>query len=187
MDHMWQTETGGPVFGNPYGLGMVPCEPGEATIALSGIEAEVVSPLDGNPVAPNEKGIMVIKRPFPGLTPALWGEPERYGKDYWQILPGVYYTGDSAQIDQDGYVWFAGRADEIIKIAGHRIGTIEVETAFLRHPAVTETGVVGRPDELRGEVITAFVVLKQEYQPSEGLKKVLLATVCSELGPVAVI
>jgi acetyl-CoA synthetase len=187
IDHMWQTETGGPIFGNPYGLGMLPIKPGSATIALPGIEVAVVSPLDGKPVETNEKGIMVIKRPFPGLIPALWGEPERYGRDYWQILPGLYYTGDSAQIDQDGYVWFAGRADEIIKIAGHRIGTIEVETAFLRHPAVAEAGVVGRPDELRGEVITAFVVLKQGYQPSEELKKELLATVRRELGPVAVV
>ena len=187
IDHMWQTETGGPVFGNPYGLGMLPIKPGSATIALPGIAAEVVSPLDGTPVEPNEKGIMVITRPFPGLIPALWGEPERYGKDYWQILPGVYYTGDSAQIDEDGYVWFAGRADEIIKIAGHRIGTIEVETAFLRHPAVAESGVVGRPDELRGEVIAAFVVLRQGYEPSEDLQKELLGTVRSELGPVVVI
>jgi acetyl-CoA synthetase len=187
MDHMWQTETGGPVFGNPYGLGMLPIKPGSATIALPGIEAEVVSPQDGTPVGPNEKGIMVIKRPFPGLTPALWGEPERYGKDYWQILPGVYYTGDSAQIDEDGYVWFAGRADEIIKIAGHRIGTVEVETAFLKHHAVAESGVIGRPDELRGEVIAAFVVLRQGYEPSEELQKELLGTVRSELGPVVVI
>ncbi len=88
IDHMWQTETGGPVFGNPYGLGMLPIKPGSATIPLPGIEAEVVSPLDGTPVATNEKGIMVIKRPFPGLTPALWGEPGRYGRDYWEILPG---------------------------------------------------------------------------------------------------
>jgi acetyl-CoA synthetase len=188
MDHMWQTETGGPVFGNPYGLGMLPIKPGSATIPLPGIEAEVVSPLDGGrPVGANEKGIMVIKRPFPGLTPALWGEPERYGKDYWQILPGVYYTGDSAQIDEDGYVWFAGRADEIIKIAGHRIGTVEVETAFLKHHAVAESGVIGRPDELRGEVIAAFVVLRQGHQPSDALQKELLATVRSELGPVVVI
>ena len=187
LDHMWQTETGGPVFGNPYGLGMLPIKPGSATIPLPGIEAEVVSPFDGTPCGPNEKGIMVLKRPFPGLTPMLWGEPERYGRDYWQILPGVYYTGDSAHIDEDGYVWFAGRADEIIKIAGHRIGTIEVETAFLKHPAVTEAGVTGRPDELRGEVITGFVVLKQGYQASEALKQELLDTVRYELGPVAVI
>jgi acetyl-CoA synthetase len=166
---------------------MLPIKPGSATIPLPGIEAEVVSPLDGTLVGANEKGIMVIKRPFPGLTPALWGEPERYGHDYWQILPGVYYTGDSASVDEDGYVWFAGRADEIIKIAGHRIGTIEVETAFLQHDAVTESGVTARPHELRGEVISAFVVLKQGHQPSEELRKELLATVRSELGPVAVV
>ncbi len=187
IDHMWQTETGGPVFGNPYGLGMLPIKPGSATIPLPGIEAQVVSSTDGTPLGPNEKGIMVIKRPFPGLTPALWGETERYGRDYWEKLPGVYYTGDSAHIDEDGYVWFAGRADEIIKIAGHRIGTIEVETAFLKHPAVTEAGAIGRPDELRGEVIAAFVVLKQGYQPSEQLHKELLSTVRNELGPVVVI
>jgi acetyl-CoA synthetase len=187
IDHMWQTETGGPVFGNPYGLGMLPIKPGSATIPLPGIEAQIVSPTDGTPLGPNEKGIMVIKRPFPGLTPALWGETERYGRDYWEKLPGVYYTGDSAHIDEDGYVWFAGRADEIIKIAGHRIGTIEVETAFLKHPAVTEAGTIGRPDELRGEVIAAFVVLKRGYQPSEELQKELLATVRNELGPVVVI
>jgi acetyl-CoA synthetase len=187
VDHMWQTETGGPVFGNPYGLGLLPIKPGSATIPLPGIEAQVVSPLDGTPVATNEKGIMVIKRPFPGLTPALWGEPGRYGRDYWEILPGVYYTGDSAQIDEDGYVWFAGRADEIIKIAGHRIGTIEVETAFLTHPSVAESGVTARPDELRGEVIAAFVVLRQGHEASENLHRELMATVRNELGPVVVI
>jgi acetyl-CoA synthetase len=187
IDHMWQTETGGPIFGNPYGLGMLPIKPGSATIPLPGIEVEVVSAQEGTPVGPNEKGIMVIKRPFPGLTPALWGEPERYGQDYWQRLPGVYYTGDSAQIDEDGYVWFAGRADEIIKIAGHRIGTVEVESAFLKHHAVAESGAVGRPDELRGEVIAAFIVLRQGYQPSQELMKELHATVRNELGPVVVI
>ena len=100
---------------------------------------------------------------------------------------GVYYTGDSAHIDEDGYVWFAGRADEIIKIAAHRIGTIEVETAFLKHAAVAEAGVTGRPDPLRGEVISAFVALKQGYQPSDQLRQELLQTVRRELGPVAVI
>jgi acetyl-CoA synthetase len=187
IDHMWQTETGGPVFGNPYGLALLPIKPGSATIALPGIEAQVVSPSDGTPLGPDEKGIMVFTRPFPGLIPALWGETERYGRDYWQVIPDVYYTGDSAQIDKDGYVWFAGRADEIIKIAGHRIGTIEVETAFLTHPAVAESGVVGRPDELRGEVIAAFVALKQGYQSSEALEKELRTTVRNELGPVVVI
>ncbi len=159
IDHMWQTETSGPVFGNPYGIGLMPIKPGSATIALPGIEAAVVTP-DGRRCGPGEKGLMVLTRPFPGLTASLWGEVERYGQDYWSRIPGVYYSGDSAHIDEDGYVWFAGRADEIIKIAGHRIGTIEVESACLRHPAVAECGVTGRPDETRGEVISAFVVLK---------------------------
>jgi len=186
IDHMWQTETSGPVFGNPYGLGMLPIKPGSATIPMPGIEAAVVT-LDGKECGVNEKGIMVIKRPFPGLTADLWGETERYGRDYWSVIPGVYYSGDSAQVDQDGYVWFAGRADEIIKIAGHRIGTIEVETALLTHPAVAESGVIGRPDELRGEVISAFVVLKQGRVPSEELKRELFDQVRHELGAVAVI
>ena len=113
--------------------------------------------------------------------------PERYGRDYWERIPGVYYTGDAAHIDEDGYVWFGGRADEIIKIAGHRIGTIEVESACLKHPAVAECGVVGRPDELRGEVISAFVLLKHGHTPSAELRKALIDTVRRELGPVAVI
>lgn len=186
IDHMWQTETGGPIFGNPYGLGMLPIKPGSATIPLPGIEAEVLTP-EGEQCGPGEKGIMVIKRPFPGLIARLWGEPERYGRDYWEKIPNVYYTGDSAHIDEDGYVWFAGRADEIIKIADHRIGTVEVETAFLMHPVVAESGVIGRPDELRGEVISAFVVLKQGVAPSAELRQELLDTVRHELGPVAVV
>jgi acetyl-CoA synthetase len=188
VDHYWQTETGGPVVGNPYGVALLPIKPGSGGVPLAGIEAAVVDG-DGNEVKAGEKGIFVIKRPFPGLTARLWAEPERYAKDYWEKVPGktVYFTGDASSIDEDGYVWFSGRADEIIKIADHRIGTIEVETAFLRNPAVAEAGVTGRPDELRGMVISAFVVLKQGHVPSEALKKELLATVRSELGPVAVI
>ncbi|HEY1433757.1 MAG TPA: acetate--CoA ligase [Thermoanaerobaculia bacterium] len=186
IDNMWQTETAGPVFGNPYGLSLMPIKPGSATVPLPGIDAAVVTP-DGTACGVGEKGIMVIRRPFPGLTATLWGEPERYGRDYWERIPGVYYTGDSAHVDEDGYVWFAGRADEIIKIAGHRLGTIEVETACLQHAAVAEAGVTGRPDELRGEVIAAFVVLKQGHFPSEALRQDLVDTVRRELGPVAVI
>jgi acetyl-CoA synthetase len=186
IDHMWQTETGGPVFGNPLGISMIPIKPGAAGIPLAGIEAQVVKQ-DGRPAATGEKGIVVVKRPFPGLTARLWGDTERYGQDYWERISGVYYTGDSAHVDEDGYFWFAGRADEIIKIAAHRIGTIEVETAFLKHPAVAEAGVTGRPDEFRGEVISAFVSLKEGYERSDELKKELLLTVRQELGPVAVI
>ena len=188
VDHYWQTETGGPVVGNPYGVALLPIKPGSGGVPLAGIEAAVVDS-DGREVAPGEKGIFVIKRPFPGLTARLWAEPERYASDYWEKVPGktVYFTGDASSIDEDGYVWFSGRADEIIKIADHRIGTIEVETAFLRNPAVAEAGVTGRPDELRGQVISAFVVLKQGSTPSDALKQELLATVRSELGPIAVI
>jgi len=188
IDHMWATETGGPIIGNPYGIGLLPIKPGSGGISLPGIEAAVLTP-EGQPCAPNEKGLFVVKRPFPGLISMLWGEPDRYGPDYWQRIPNanVYCTGDAASIDEDGYVWFSGRADEVIKIAAHRIGTIEVETAFLQHPAVAEVGVTGRPEELRGEVIAAFVVLKQGHEPSEQLRKELIQTVRKELGPVAVI
>jgi acetyl-CoA synthetase len=188
IDHYWQTETGGPVVGNPYGVGQLPIKPGSGGVSLAGIEAAVVD-AEGNELGPGEKGIFVIKRPFPGLIARLWSEPERYARDYWDKVPGktFYFTGDAASIDADGYVWFTGRADEIIKIADHRIGTIEVETAFLRHAAVAEAGVTGRPDELRGAVISAFVVLKQGHTPSEALRKELLATVRNELGPIAVI
>src|SRR5438094_2573767 len=152
IDHYWQTETGGPVVGNPDGGGRLPIKPGSGGMPLAGIEAAVVDQ-DGNDLPPGEKGTFVIKRPFPGLTARLWAEPERYARDYWEKVPGkhVYFTGDATSIDADGYVWFSGRADEIIKIADHRIGTIEVETAFLRNPAVAEAGVTGRPDALRGQ------------------------------------
>jgi acetyl-CoA synthetase len=186
LDHMWQTETGGPAFGNPYGIELMPIKPGSATIPLPGVEASVVT-MAGEPCTPNEKGIMVLTRPFPGMTPALWGEPDRYQRDYWQKIPNVYYSGDSTYVDDDGYFWFCGRADEVIKIAAHRIGTIEVESAFITHAAVAECGVVGRPDETRGEVISAFVVLKHGQTPSDDLRRALLQTVRTELGAVAVI
>ena len=186
LDHWWQTETGGPVGGNPYGLGILPIKPGSAGVPLPGFALAVMTP-DGERCGPGEQGIVVIERPFPGLTPTIWGDPERYANEYWRRIPGVYYTGDSGAIDEDGYVWFSGRADEIIKIAGHRIGTAEVESAFLRHPAVAEAGVTGRPDPVRGEVISAFIALKPGWQPSELLKSELIGTVRQELGPVAVI
>ncbi len=186
IDHWWQTETGGPVIGNPYGVELCPIKPGSAGVPLPGMDVAVMTP-EGERCGPNEKGILVVTRPFPSLTPTLWGERERYGTDYWERIEGVYFTGDAVHVDEDGYVWFAGRADEVIKIAAHRLGTIEVETAFLKHPAVAEAGVTGRPDEVRGEVISAFVVLKQGSEPSEELRAELLATVRRELGPVAVI
>jgi acetyl-CoA synthetase len=188
VDHWWQTETGGPVLGNPYGVCLLPIKPGSAGVALPGMDVSVVTP-EGADCRPGEKGILVIRRPFPSLTASLWGDSSRYGRDYWERIPGrtVYASGDSAHMDEDGYVFVAGRADEVIKIAAHRIGTIEVETAFLKHPAVAEAGVTGRPDELRGEVIAAFVVLRDGHEPSDALRDELLQTVRRELGPVAVI
>jgi len=186
VDHWWQTETGCPVIGNPYGLELLPIKPGSAGVPLPGMDVAVMTP-DGEPCAAGEKGILVVRKPFPSLTATLWGEPDRYASDYWDRIPGVYFTGDSVHMDEDGYVWFAGRADEVINIAAHRIGTVEVETAFLTHPAVAEAGVTGRPDQLRGEVISAFVALRQGREPSDELRRELLQTVRKELGPVAVI
>ena len=186
IDHWWQTETGGPVVGNPYGLGIQPIKPGSAGLPLPGYSVKVLTP-EGEPCPAGEQGVVVISHPFPGLTASLWGEPERYGTDYWSRIPGVYVTGDAGSIDEDGYVWFMGRTDEIIKIAGHRIGTIEVETALLRHPAVAEAGATGRPDELRGEVVSVFVVLRQGYQPSDELNQELIRAVRDEMGAVVVI
>ena len=150
LDHMWQTETGGPIIANPFGIAMLPIRPGSGGIPVPGVQVGIVAP-DGTFLGPNENGIFVIKRPFPGLIATLWDDPERYKRDYWERVldQNVYFSGDAAEIDEDAYVWFSGRADEIIKIAGHRLGTIEVETALLRHSAVAEAGVTGRPDPAR--------------------------------------
>jgi len=190
IDHMWQTETGGPIIGNPYGIAIAPIKPGSASRPVPGIIAEVVDEKDGHVCEPGEKGVLVIRKPFPGLTATLWGDPERYKQDYWETKEGTkgsYYAGDSASVDEDGYIWFAGRADEVIKIAAHRIGTIEVESALVSHPAVVEAGVSGVPDELRGEVASAFVVLSKDYEPSEELKKELINHVRQTMGPIVVI
>jgi len=186
IDHWWQTETGGPVMANTWGLGLSAVKPGAAGLPIPGCFADVRTP-EGDPVPRGEKGILILTRPFPSLTPTIWQDPERYAREYWERIPGAYFTGDAVQMDEDGYVWFSGRADEIIKIAGHRIGTIEVETAFLRHPAVAEAGVTGRPDELRGEVVSAFIVLRTGHAPTEELREELLRTVRSELGAVVVV
>ncbi len=190
IDHMWQTETGGPIIGNAYGIAISPIKPGSASIPVPGVVADVVDVQDGHVCAPGEKGVLVIKKPFPGLTSTLWGDAERYKTDYWETkegTKGMYYAGDSASKDEDGYIWFAGRADEVIKIAAHRIGTVEVESALVSHPAVVEAGVSGVPDELRGEVASAFVVLNKDYKPSDELKKELINHVRQSMGPIVVI
>jgi len=190
IDHMWQTETTGALFGYPYGLYGEEVKrfikPGSAGLPLPGIDPVVLDET-GKELPPNEKGILYLKKPFPGLTPTLWDSFERYVRSYWEAgVSRLYCTGDAAYIDSDGYVWFTGRADEVIKIAGHRIGTIEVENALVSHPAVAEAGVCGIPDEIRGEVAAAFVVLKPGFSPSEELKKELIEYVRKTFGPIVV-
>ena len=189
IDHMWQTETSGPLIANPYGLGMVPMKPGSAGLPVPGVAVEVVDAAAGDPVPPGTKGVMIVKNPFPGLTPTLWKNEERYKEAYWSKFEGkkVYYSGDAAYTDEDGYIWFVGRSDEVIKIAAHRIGTIEIENALISHPAVVEVGVSGVPDELRGEVACAFVVLRSGYEASDELKKELIQHVRNTMGPIVVI
>jgi acetyl-CoA synthetase len=186
IDHMWQTESSGPMVGNPYGIALLPIKPGSATIPLPGIDAEIVDE-EGKPVPVGVEGTFVCKRPFPGLTPTIWQNHERYVQDYWNTIPGVYYTGDAAMKDEDGYIWFLGRVDEVIKIAAHRIGTIEIENALLAHPGAAEAAVVGRPDPLRGEVACAFVVLKSGYEPNKELKQALKELVRRTLGPIVIV
>ncbi len=191
IDHMWQTETTGAIFGYPYGLGGVELKnyikPGSAGYPVPGVIPVIMDELSGKELGPGEKGILYLKRPFPGLTPTLWDSFERYVRSYWEVgVRGYYCTGDAAYMDEDGYIWFTGRADEVIKIAGHRIGTIEIENTLVSHPAVAEAGVCGVPDEIRGEVAAAFVVLKPGYEPSEELKKELIQHVRKTMGPIVV-
>jgi acetyl-CoA synthetase len=186
VDHMWQTESSGPIVGNPYGIALLHIKPGSATIPLPGIDADIVD-AEGHSVPAGTEGTFVIRKPFPGLTPTLWRNHQRYVQDYWNKIPGVYYTGDAAMRDQDGYVWFLGRVDEVIKISAHRIGTIEIESAMLKHPAVAEAAVVGVPDPMRGETACALVVLKSGHEPNDALRQTLKDLVKKTLGPIVIV
>jgi acetyl-CoA synthetase len=187
IDHMWQTETGVPLFANPWGLGLEEIRPGSGGLPMPGWDVAIVDPQTHEELPANQAGMMVVRRPFPSLTGTIWGDPDRYALDYWSRVPNAYASGDACRFDEEGYAWFAGRADEVIKIAAHRIGTVEVETAFLHHPAVAEAGATGQPDELRGEIVAVFVVLKPGFAASPDLEQELRATVREVLGPVAVI
>ncbi len=189
IDHMWQTETSGPIFANPYGLGMVPIQPGSASIAVPSIIPGIINENDGTLQPPGEQGIVVIRKPFPGLTPELWEDPETYRNEYWERISatkGSYYLGDAGSMDKYGYIYFTGRSDEVMKIAAHRIGTVEVESALVSHPAVVEAGVSGVPDEEKGEVACAFVVLIGGYEPSEELKQEIINHVKKSIGAIVV-
>jgi len=190
IDHMWQTETAGPLIGNPNGVAPCPIKPGSAGLPAPGISADVVDEKDGHSLPPGEQGNVIVRRPFPGLTPTLWGDLKRYKRDYWEAkmgTKGAYLAGDAASKDEDGYFFFTGRADEVIKIAAHRIGTIEIENALISHPAVVEAAVAGVPDELRGAVASSCVVLKDNCEASEELRETLRQHVRKEMGPIVVL
>jgi acetyl-CoA synthetase len=186
IDTWWQTETGSFMI-SP--LPVAPLKPGSVTKPLPGIVADVVDN-DGTPVPLGKGGLLVIKTPWPAMLRTLYKNPERYIKTYWKVVPGdVYCPGDIARKDADGYFWIQGRADDVLKIAGHRIGTSEVESAFVSHRAVSEAAVIGKPDPVKGEVIKAFLILKETYQDQEDsrLAAEIKSHIRHEIGPIAVI
>ncbi|MBM3897108.1 MAG: acetate--CoA ligase [Thaumarchaeota archaeon] len=184
VDTWWQTETGGIMISPTPNLGIMPLKPGSATLPLPGIEPEIVDE-QGNPVKLGEKGFLIIKRPWPGMFMTLYNDEDRYKQVYWSKFPGYYYPGDYALRDHDQYFWFLGRADEVLKVAGHRLGTIEIEDAFVGHRAVAEAAVAGRPDPVKGEGIVAFVTLKNNFTPSQELREELRQYVRKTIGPIA--
>ncbi|OLD01396.1 MAG: acetate--CoA ligase [Crenarchaeota archaeon 13_1_40CM_3_53_5] len=185
VDTWWQTETGGIMISPSPKLGLVALKPGSATFPLPGIDAEVVDE-KGESLPPGQKGFLVIRKPWPGMFLTLYKDNERYKQVYWSRFPGVYYPGDYALRDQEGYFWLLGRADEVMKVAGHRLGTIEVEDALVSHLSVAEAAVAGRPDPVRGEAIVAFVTLKSSTRPSKELEEELRQHVKKTVGPIAV-
>ena len=185
VDTWWQTETGGFMISPSPGIQPVPLKPGSAGFPLPGVDAVVVDD-QGSEVAPGEKGILAIRRPWPGMLAGIHRNPERYRQAYWTRLPGLYYTGDYAIRDEEGYFWLLGRADEVLKVAGHRLGSLELENAAVSHPAVAEAAAVGRDDPVKGEAIVIFAILGEGQQPSESLKEELRAHMRKAMGPIAV-
>jgi acetyl-CoA synthetase len=182
VDTWWQTETGA-IMITPL-PGATPTKPGSATKPFPGVEADVMT-RDGRSVGPNEGGYLVIKHPWPAMLRTIWRDDERYRQQYWSQIAGVYFAGDGARRDQDGYFWIMGRIDDVINVSGHRLGTAEVESALVSHEAVAEAAVVGRPDDLKGSAIVAFVTLEGTHTPSEQLKDALRAHVGKEIGALA--
>ena len=184
VDTWWQTETGGIMISPSPKLGLVKLKPGSATLPLPGIDSDVVNE-HGASTSSGQKGFLVIKNPWPGMFMTLYKDPERYKQVYWTRFPGLYYPGDYAMRDSDGYFWLLGRADEVIKVAGHRLGTKEVEDALVSHPSVAEAAVAGKPDPVKGEAIVAFVMLRRTASPSNHLSEELKQHVRKVIGPVA--
>ncbi len=182
VDTWWQTETG-MIMITPL-PGATPTKPGSATRPFPGIVADVVS-RDGQSVPANAGGFLVLKRPWPAMLRTIYGDPERYKSQYWSDIPGVYFTGDGARRDENGYFWIMGRVDDVVNVSGHRLGTMEVESALVSHPLVAEAAVVGRPDEIKGQAIAAFVTLESGQTPTDDLKQELRQHVAKEIGAFA--
>jgi|SaaInlLV_10m_DNA_2_1039722.scaffolds.fasta_scaffold00054_19 acetyl-CoA synthetase len=182
IDTWWQTETGGFMISPTLGLDLVPLKPGSATKALPGIDADVVD-AHGNIAVANQKGFLVIKKPWPGMLMGIYNDPQRYKDVYWSKFKGMYYSGDSVKKDKDGYFWLLGRADEALNISGHIVGTAEVESAAVATDCVAEAAVVGVPDDLKGEAIILFAILKKWYTPNDELKRNVSRTIRRLAGP----
>jgi acetyl-CoA synthetase len=164
--------------------GATPTKPGSATRSLPGVAADVVD-RDGVSVPPGSGGFLVIKKPWPSMLRTIYGDPERYRQTYFSQLPGIYFTGDGARKDQDGYFWVMGRIDDVLNVSGHRLSTMEVESALVAHPKVAEAAVVGRPDEIKGQAVSAFVTVQAGVEPTDALKEELRAWVAKEIGAMA--
>jgi len=181
MDTWWQTETGCFMI-TP--LPVTPLKPGSGTLPFPGLQVDVVTE-DGKSAAPNEEGYLVIKTPWPSMLRTIYKDPERYVSQYWTRFPGVYMAGDSARKDEDGYIWIIGRVDDVIKVSGYRLGTAEIESALVSHPAVSEAAVIGIPDDVKGNVIKAFCILRQGFDGTPALSEELKDHVGHEIGPIA--
>ena len=181
MDTWWQTETGMHMI-TP--VPSVPLKPGSAFKPFLGVEADVVDE-KGTPVPAGTEGFLIIKKPWPSMFLDVYNNPEKYREAYWEKIPNVYFTGDSAKKDEDGYYWIIGRNDDVMKVSGHRLGSAEIESACVSHPSVAEAAAIGIPDEIKGESIKVFVILKKDVTPSEELKKEVVARVRTMIGPIA--
>ncbi|MEJ5248746.1 MAG: acetate--CoA ligase [Caldilinea sp.] len=179
-DNWWQTELGAPAIATPI---VKAAKPGAAGLPLPGVDAAVVD-IEGNPVPKGKGGLLALRRPFPNMMRTVWGNHARY-EQYWNEIPNCYAAGDVASWDEDGYISVLGRSDDVLNVAGHRIGTADVESALITHPAVAESAVIGVPDPIKGEAIKAFVVLRLGVEPSEEVRQSIIEHVRRELGPIA--
>jgi acetyl-CoA synthetase len=184
IDTWWQTETGGIMISMCTEIEIIQMKPGSGTFSLPGIELEIVDD-DGKKVEVGKKGYLTIKEPWPGMLLSLWNNKERYEKTYWEKTRNSYFAGDFAYVDDDGYYWILGRADDILKVAGHRLGTIELESAFISHPSIAEAAVTSRKDEIKGETIIAFLVLRKGMELSSHLDIEVNEHIKNTIGPIA--